>query len=207
MGRSPRDGKVLRQSAPVKRFNLLGLMAVNRRVGRSSRSAATSPSSSCSIGLHRAPRSTAGRQCGHFESTCYHSLLLFNQHGDCLAAKLPGNVSSAEEGRVAAARDRAPTGRWETRDVPGRRSLRQAGDLRSVGAAWRGLCDSHAGQQEPGVGDRRYDLFRPPGRPSAKPLVRYKSFRYQAASWSKPRRPSPRSRFIPASCLRDPASS
>ncbi len=31
-------------------------------------------------------------------------------------------------------------------------------------------------------------LFRPPGRPSLKPLVRYKSFRYQAASWSKPRR-------------------
>jgi len=27
-----------------------------------------------------------------------------------------------------------------------------------------------------------------PGRPSAKPLVRFKSFRYQAASWSKPRR-------------------
>ena len=31
-------------------------------------------------------------------------------------------------------------------------------------------------------------LFRPPGRPNAKPLVRYKSFRYQAASWSKSRR-------------------
>ena len=31
-------------------------------------------------------------------------------------------------------------------------------------------------------------LFHPPGRPSAKPLVRYKSFRYQAASWSKRRR-------------------
>ena len=31
-------------------------------------------------------------------------------------------------------------------------------------------------------------LFRPPGRPSRKPLVRYKSFRYQAASWSNPRR-------------------
>ena len=27
-------------------------------------------------------------------------------------------------------------------------------------------------------------LFRPPGRPSRKPLVRYKSFRYQAESWS-----------------------
>ena len=31
-------------------------------------------------------------------------------------------------------------------------------------------------------------LFRPPGRPSLKPRVRYRSFRYQAASWSKPRR-------------------
>jgi DDE family transposase len=34
---------------------------------------------------------------GHFESTCYHPLLLFNRAGDCLAAKLrPGNVHSAE---------------------------------------------------------------------------------------------------------------
>jgi hypothetical protein len=34
---------------------------------------------------------------GHFESTCYHPLLLFNQESDCLAAKLrPGNVHSAE---------------------------------------------------------------------------------------------------------------
>jgi len=34
---------------------------------------------------------------GHFESTCYHPLLLFNREGDCLAAELrPCNVSSAE---------------------------------------------------------------------------------------------------------------
>ena len=33
---------------------------------------------------------------GHFESTCYHPLLLFHREGDCLAAKLrPGNVHSA----------------------------------------------------------------------------------------------------------------
>ena len=31
-------------------------------------------------------------------------------------------------------------------------------------------------------------LFRPPGRPSRKPLVRYKSFRYRAKSWNTPRR-------------------
>lgn len=34
---------------------------------------------------------------GHFESTCYHPLLLFNREGDCLAAKLrPGKVHSAD---------------------------------------------------------------------------------------------------------------
>ncbi len=34
---------------------------------------------------------------GHFASTCYHPLLLFNRESDCLAVKLrPGNVHSAE---------------------------------------------------------------------------------------------------------------
>src|SRR5213593_745075 len=31
-------------------------------------------------------------------------------------------------------------------------------------------------------------LCRPPGRPSRRPLVRYKSFSYQAGSWTQPRR-------------------
>jgi hypothetical protein len=31
-------------------------------------------------------------------------------------------------------------------------------------------------------------LFRSPGRPGRKPLVRYKSFQYQADSWTTPRR-------------------
>ena len=36
---------------------------------------------------------------GHFESICYHPLLLFNGDGDCLAVKLrPGNLHSAERG-------------------------------------------------------------------------------------------------------------
>ena len=35
---------------------------------------------------------------GHFKSTCYHPLLLFNREGDCLAAMLrPGNVHSADD--------------------------------------------------------------------------------------------------------------
>ena len=47
-------------------------------------------------------RSTANKENsaynGHFESMCYHPLLLFNRDGDCLAAKLrPGNVHGAED--------------------------------------------------------------------------------------------------------------
>ncbi|HZL69982.1 MAG TPA: transposase [Candidatus Limnocylindrales bacterium] len=44
---------------------------------------------------------------GHFESTCYHPLLLFNGEGDCLAAKLrSGNVHSARRlGRTVTAGD------------------------------------------------------------------------------------------------------
>jgi Transposase DDE domain group 1 len=37
-----------------------------------------------------------GAHAGHFESPCFHPLLLFNSKGDCLANKLrPGNVHSA----------------------------------------------------------------------------------------------------------------
>src|SRR5436309_5972701 len=35
---------------------------------------------------------------GHFESVCYHPLFVFDDQGDCLAAKLrPGNVASADD--------------------------------------------------------------------------------------------------------------
>ena len=45
-----------------------------------------------------APRQENSAYNGHFESTCYHPLLLFNREGDCLAAKLrPGNVHSADD--------------------------------------------------------------------------------------------------------------
>ncbi len=43
-------------------------------------------------------RQEQGAYNGHFESTCYHPLLLFNGQGDCLVVKLrPGNVHSAED--------------------------------------------------------------------------------------------------------------
>ena len=58
---------------------------------------------------------------GHFESVCYHPLLLFNQHGDCLAAKAAAGQRTQRQGleRVAAARDRAPTGCGQAGHLPG----------------------------------------------------------------------------------------
>src|SRR5918992_2680619 len=80
--------------------NLAGLAAINRElIGRAE--AIDSPRrvvldmDSTEIPVYGQQEHSAYN--GHFESTCYHPLLLFNREGDCLAAKLrPGNVHSAE---------------------------------------------------------------------------------------------------------------
>jgi len=126
---------------------------------------------------------------GHFESTCYHPLLLFNREGDCLAAKLrPGNVHSAEG--------------WEELLLP--EIDRQQAQCKEV--AFRG--DAAFAKPELYEALEEWDvqyairlpandnlqrnitelLTRPVGRPSYKPVVRYKSFLYQAASWTLARR-------------------
>jgi hypothetical protein len=93
---------------------------------------------------------------GHFESTCYHPLLLFNREGDCLTAKLrPGNVHSAED--------------WDELLLPEIERQQKLGKE----VVFRDINDL---------------LARPVGRPSHKPVVWYKSFRYQAASWKTARR-------------------
>jgi hypothetical protein len=81
--------------------NLVGLMAVNRDVigqaetlDRSDRVVLDMDSSESPV--HGQQEGSAYN--GHFESVCYHPLFLFNDHGDCLAAKLrPSNVSSADD--------------------------------------------------------------------------------------------------------------
>ena len=94
---------------------------------------------------------------GHFASVCYHPLFLFNDHGDCVAAKLrPGNVSSADDW------DELLVPEIERQQTQGkrvawtrRRRLRAAGDLRGAGgvATWASR-HPHPGQQESGAGDR-----------------------------------------------------
>src|ERR1039457_2760443 len=126
---------------------------------------------------------------GHFESTCYHPLLLFNREGDCLAAKLrPGNVHSAEgweelllpeierqqqQGKEMVFRADAAFAKPELYEALEERQVKYAIRLPANDNLERNIAEL---------------LTRPVGRPSYQPLVRYKSFLYQAASWNRARR-------------------
>jgi len=126
---------------------------------------------------------------GHFESTCYHPLLLFNREGDCLAAKLrPGNVHSADG--------------WEELLLPeierqqklGKEVVFRADAAFAKPEIYEALEERGAKYaiRIPANGNLERDinelLTRPIGRPSHKPVVRYKGFLYQAASWKTARR-------------------
>jgi hypothetical protein len=172
--------------------NLIGLMAVNRELIAQAETGDDSERVVLDMDSTESPvhgRQEGGAYNGHFESVCYHPLLLFNQHGDCLAAKLrPGNVSSAEDW------DELLPPEIERQQAEGKRvtfradaafarpEIYEALEERGVSYVIRIPTNKNL---ELAIEDI---LFRPPGRPSAKPLVRYKSFRYQAASWSQPRR-------------------
>ncbi len=116
---------------------------------------------------------------GHFEAGCYHPLFLFNDHGDCLAAKLrSGNVSSADDwdelflpeiDRQQAERQRVA---FRANAAFARPAIYEALEPRGVGYAIRIPANKNLELEIEDV------LFRSPGRPSRKPLVRYKSFRH-----------------------------
>ncbi len=126
---------------------------------------------------------------GHFESTCYHPLLLFNREGDCLAAKLrPGNVHSAEgweellvpeierqqkQGKAVVCRADAAFAKPEIYEALEERGVKDAIRLPANANVERDMAEL---------------LTRPVGRPSHTPVVWYKSVRYQAASWKTARR-------------------
>ena len=145
---------------------------------------------------------------GHFESTCYHPLLLFNRDGDCLAAKLrPGNVHSAEG--------------WEELLLPeieGQQKLGKEVVFRAAAAFAK--PEIYEALEERGVkhairipANENLDrdvgelLPRPVGRPSHKPIVWYKSFLYKAASWTRHGEWWQRLSIMPGSCSRASGSS
>jgi hypothetical protein len=125
----------------------------------------------------------------YFESTCYHPRLLFTGEGDCLGAKLrPGNVHSAED--------------WEKVLLPEIERQQELGKevVFRADAAFA-KPEIYDAMEELGVKyairlpandnllrDIEELLTRPVGRPSYKPIVWYKGFLYQAASWTIARR-------------------
>ena len=126
---------------------------------------------------------------GHFESVCHHPLFVFNQHGDCLAAKLrPGNVHRADG--------------WDAVLLPVLDRYRRRGQTFVIRAdAAFALPAVYEALERRGVRyairlpandilERQIEdlLTRLRGRPSYAPLVRYRSFQYQAATWDRPRR-------------------
>jgi hypothetical protein len=126
---------------------------------------------------------------GHFESTCFHPLHLFNDKGDCLGTKLrPGNVHSADDweelllpeielqqklGKEVVFRADAAFAKPEIYDALEERGLKYAIRIPSNDSLERDIAEL---------------LTRPVGRPSHKPVVRYKGFLYQAESWKTARR-------------------
>jgi hypothetical protein len=126
---------------------------------------------------------------GHFESTCYHPLLLFSREGDCLAVKLrPGNVHSAEDWQelllpeIERQQKRGKEVLFRADAAFAKPEIYEALEERGVKYAIR--IPANDGLER----DIAELLTRPVGRPSHKPVVWYKSLLYQAASWKTARR-------------------
>jgi hypothetical protein len=175
-----------------KEENLIGLMALNREtlgqaecLDGSNRVVLDMDSSESPV--HGEQEGSAYN--GHFESVCYHPLFLFNSHGDCLAAKLrPGNVHSAEDW------DELLLPEIERQQAEGKQVAFRADAAFAKPEIYEALeeCVVMYAIRIPANDSLERDiaelLTRPVGRPSHKPVVRYKSFLYQAASWKMARR-------------------
>jgi DDE family transposase len=172
--------------------NLAGLAAINReRIGRAE---AIEPPRRVVLDMDSTEIPVYGQQehsayNGHFESTCYHPLLLFNREGDCLAAKLrPGNVHSAENWdelllpEIERQQQRGKEVVFRADAAFAKPEIYEALESRGVKYAIRLPANNNLERHIAEL------LTRPVGRPSHQPVVWYKSFIYQAASWDKARR-------------------
>jgi Transposase DDE domain group 1 len=126
---------------------------------------------------------------GHFECTCYHPAFVFNQFGDLERVLLRrGNRGSAKYWR----RVLLPViDRYRNLDIP--KFFR--GDSAFAGPKLLRLLEREGYRyairlKTNPVLERKIAplLKRPVGRPSHKPKVFYRSFRYQAGSWECARR-------------------
>ena len=126
---------------------------------------------------------------GHFECVCYHPLFLFNQFGDCEAAKLRvGNVHSADDWQEVPdpVLDRYLTATvrllFRADAAFAKSELYDYLESKHIGYAIR-LPSNQVLQRE-----IAHLLVRPTEWPSPKPIVSYHDSVYQAQSWNVSRR-------------------
>ena len=172
--------------------NLAGLAAINRKL--LARAEAIDLPQRVVLDMDSTEIPTYGQQeqsayNGHFQSTCYHPLLLFNREGDCRGAKLrPGNVHSVEgwQELLLPEIERQQTLSKEVvfrADAAfAKPEIYEALEERGVKYAIRIPANDSLERDISGL------LTRPVGRPSHKPVIWYKSFLYQAANWKTTRR-------------------
>src|SRR3989454_2178143 len=181
------ETEVLAEDRNYQGLARLNTALIHHVVTRSATQRVTLDIDSSASPVHGAQEKSAYN--GHFESVCYHPLFVFNPGGDCVAAKLrPGNVHSADgwdevllpvidryraQGQTVVVRADAAFALPTLYEALERRGVRYAIRLPANDVLERAIEDL---------------LTRPRGRPSHAPLVRYRSFSYQAASWDRPRR-------------------
>src|ERR1700741_1257285 len=126
---------------------------------------------------------------GHFGCTCYHPLFVFNQLGDVERCTLrSGNVHSADGWRAmlepVVARYRGTVKRLYFRGDAAFANPEMYEFLEAEGTGYVIRLPANRVLQDK-IG---YLLKRPVGRPPHEVRRYYASFRYQAGSWTKPRR-------------------
>jgi hypothetical protein len=126
---------------------------------------------------------------GHFGLKCYHPLFVFNQYGDCLKVQLrPGNVHRADGWREFL----DPVFRHYVQK--GIKIFFRADAAFAIPELFE-LCENQRIDYAIRIKENaklyeRVERYtkRPVGRPCRSPLVKFKGFHYQAASWKKARR-------------------
>ena len=126
---------------------------------------------------------------GHFGSTCYHPLFVFNQFGDCEGTMLrAGNVHSAHRWRdvldpILSRYGATGVRRYFRADAAfAKPDIYEYLEERRVFYAIR-LPSNKVLQWEIAP-----LLIRPVGRPPKRPVIRYDDFWYRAGSWDRARR-------------------
>ena len=130
-----------------------------------------------------------GSYNGHFGSTCYHPLFVFNQFGDCEGAMLrAGNVHSAHRWRyvldpILSRYEETGVRRYFRADAAfAKPDIYEYLEERRVFYAIR-LPSNEVLQWEIAP-----LLTRPVGRPPKRPVILYDDFWYRAGSWDRARR-------------------